>query len=122
RVAYGHDAVFNAKAANSEGWMWRSDAMEAFEWAIFGVEVDGADIFPYSYGSDSGGGDTEWSQFFDALVDDLEIPIAVIAGNSGSSEYTIWEPGSNFNAITVGYTDDLDTGLDRTDDILDSTS
>jgi serine protease AprX len=121
-VAYGHDAIFNAKAANSEGWMWRSDAMEAFEWAIFGVDADGADVFPYSYGSTSGGGDTEWSQFFDALVDDLGIPIAVIAGNSGPSEYTIWEPGSNFNAITVGYTDDMDTGLDRTDDILESTS
>ncbi|MCW4042984.1 MAG: S8 family serine peptidase [Candidatus Bathyarchaeota archaeon] len=121
-VAYGHDAVFNAKAANSEGWMWRSDAMEAFEWAIFGIDDDGADIFPYSYGSTSGGGDTPWSQFFDALVDDLDIPIAVIAGNSGPTEYTLWEPGNNFNAITVGYTDDMDTGLDRTDDILDSTS
>jgi len=121
-VAYGHEAVFNAKAANSEGWMWRSDAMEAFEWAIFGVEADGADVFPYSYGSTPDGGDTPWSQFFDALVDDLDIPIAVIAGNSGPTDYTIWEPGNSFNAITVGYTDDMDTGLDRTDDTLDSTS
>jgi serine protease AprX len=122
-VAYGHDAIFNAKAANSEGWMWRSDAMEAFEWALFGVGTDGADVFPYSYGSDSFGGDSEWSQFFDALVDDLEVPIAVIAGNSGPNESTIWEPGSNFNAITVGYTDDMDTwDWPRTDDILDSTS
>jgi serine protease AprX len=121
-VAYGHDAVFNAKAANSEGWMWRSDAMEAFEWAIFGVDDDGADVFPYSYGSTSGGGDTPWSQFFDALIDNLDIPIAIIAGNSGPTEYTLWEPGNNFNAITVGYTDDMDTGLDRTDDVLDSTS
>jgi subtilisin family serine protease len=122
-VAYGCDAIINAKAAWDDdglpgGWayMYWSDAMEAIEWAIFSAGDD-ADSINLSYGGSPGSGDTAMARFLDSVVDWLWVPVAVSAGNNGPNPYTVNDPATAYNIMSVAASDDRGT-WDRIDDTL----
>ena len=124
-VARGMDALINAKAGwrgtDGRGHMYTSDRMEAIDWAIQHCSAD-ADVISYSFGGSPGAhGDTGSCHYMDAIVFGLNVPIAVSAGNDGSSSTTVGDPGSAYNVITVGAIDDKNT-LSRSDDSIASYS
>jgi formylglycine-generating enzyme required for sulfatase activity len=142
-VAYGLKSVINAKAGwrgtDNRGHMSVGDLMEAIDWAIFPfgrissshihyretlntcmefVEMPKADVISCSFGGDSGAdGDTFLCHYLNAVVSDLDIPVVLPAGNDGNKAYTIHEPGSAYNVITVGAIDDKNT-TSRYDDSI----
>ena len=75
------------------------DIMDAGDWAA----DNGADVLNCSFG---GGGTTNGSDpltlFFDAMIHDLNLSVAISAGNSGSGSGTVGIPGDGFNCLTVG--------------------
>lgn len=111
-VAYKEGNCINAKA----GWrdtlgnpqMQWTDAMAATEWA---VNEKGADILNFSYGSNEswdppGYDDSDFSRFWDAVVHDLHVSVAVSAGNDGANG--VDDPGIAYNVISVGAVADVD--------------
>jgi serine protease AprX len=117
-VAYGMDALINAKAGwlTTSGWssMYWSDAMKAVDWAI---NTAGADVISFSFGGSTGVSDTDFSRFFDAVVDDLGVSVALAAGNYGGPSYRVTEPANAYNGITVGNMNDQGT-VNRADDTI----
>ena len=121
-VAYGLDALINAKAgfrcSNGGAYMYWSDGMDAVDWAI---QTAGADVVSLSFGGSPGAGDTAMGRFFDAVVDSLGIMVAVSAGNSGPGSGTVTAPGSAYNILSVGNMQDMNT-VSRLDDSISSSS
>jgi len=122
-VANGSDAIINAKAAWDEdglpgggAYMYWSDAMEAIEWAIFSAGDD-ADSINLSYGGSPGSGDTAMARFLDSVVDWLWVPVAVSAGNDGPNPYTVNDPATAYNIMSVAASNDQGT-WGRGDDVL----
>ena len=109
-VAYGLGNLINAKAGwlttGGGGQMDVADGMDAADWAI---SVAGADVLSLSFGGGVNVGDTAWERFFDAVVDELGVAMAVAAGNAGSGARTVGEPGAGINIISVGAVDDFNT-------------
>jgi PKD repeat protein len=110
-VAYGMRNLIDGKFGYDTddglgGGDW-GDFMEITDWA---VQTAGADILSLSYG---GGGLTNGnsgpSRFLDAVIDDLGIPIAVSAGNSGPGSGTVGIPGDAFNIFCVGSMNDANS-------------
>jgi serine protease AprX len=67
---------------------------------------------------------TTIAQFFDAVVDDLWVPITVSAGNegnTGSKEKRLKVPSDAYNVFVVGNIDDKNTNI-RSDDTINDTS
>ena len=121
-VAYGMDALINAKAGykrsgGGASMSW-SDGMAAVDWA---VNTAGADVISFSFGGGAGSGDTPYSRFYDAVADDLGVSVVLVVGNNGPSSTSIRNPGISFNAITVGSVDDKNT-VTRSDDTIVSSS
>jgi hypothetical protein len=121
-VAYGMDALINAKAgfrlASGGASMSWGDAMAGIDWAI---NTGGADVISFSFGGSPGASDTPYSRFYDAVADDLGVVVAIVAGNDGPGSSTVINPGCSFNAITVGGMNDWNT-ISRSDDTLISFS
>lgn len=122
-VAYGMDALINAKAGykrsgGGASMSW-SDGMSAVDWA---VNTAGADVISFSFGGGAGSGDTPYSRFYDAVADDLGVTVVLVAGNNGPSSTSIRNPGISFNAITVGSVDDKNTATRSDDTIVSSSS
>lgn len=120
-VAYGLDQLINAKAGwlrsaacGGGGEMIEEDGMDAADWA---VGTAGADVLSLSFGGGVNVGDTPWERFFDAVVDELNVGMAIAAGNSGSGARTVGEPGAGMNIVTVGAVDDFNT-VSRTGDTI----
>lgn len=121
-VAYGMDALINAKAgwlcSNGNSGMYWSDAMSAVDWAI---QTGGADVVSFSFGGSPGAGDTAMARFFDAVTDDLGVVVAISAGNDGPGGRTVHEPATAYNAFTVANVNDANT-VSRSDDAVYSSS
>ena len=123
-VAYGIDALINAKA----GWkttsgsaaMYYSDAMAAIDWSLNGAGQD-ADVISYSYGGGTTNGDSAFEHYMDAIAYYLNTPVVVSAGNSGPTSGTVGAPSCAFNVIGVGAIDDKNT-ISRADDFIASYS
>lgn len=122
-VGYGIDKLINAKAGwkgtDNTGHMLLSDAMEAINWAILGVEDDG-DVISFSFNSLQ----TNFSlfeSFMDAISYSLDIPVVVSAGNYGPYDHTVGEPANAFNVLAVGNINDNNTP-DRADDFIGPSS
>lgn len=119
-VAYGMLGVVNAKfgylcscPAGARGIV--SDAMKAMDWAIL---TAGGDVLSLSFGGPpNDDGNSGWGLFMDALVDDLGVPVAAAAGNSGPSQGTLIIPSTSFNVVTVGASSDGGT-TSRSDDTI----
>ncbi len=117
-VAYGLNALINAKAGwlvnascGGGGAMYPADGMNGVDWAI---ATAGADVISLSFGGGPAG-DTPWERFFDAVVDDLGVAVAIAAGNSGPGASSVGEPGAGFNILSVGAINDQGT-ITRADD------
>jgi subtilisin family serine protease len=125
-VAYGMDALINAKAGwrniYGTGSMRWSDAMEAIDWAILHC-ADDADAISFSFGGSPGAnGDTGFCHYMDAVIFALVTQVAISAGNDGPSSTTVREPGSAYNVITVGNIDDKNSESRSDDSIAYSSS
>ncbi len=114
-VAFGVRSVLNAKAgADSDGSprggasMADSDAMACVDWAING-NAYGADAINLSFGSPMSSDDSEYQRFWDAVVSQLNVLVAIAAGNSGSASYTLFSPSIADNVISVANVDDKNT-------------
>lgn len=123
-AGFGIDKLINAKAGwlatDGGGYMNWSDAMEAFNWSIFG-NPDDADVISYSFGGFTTNGDSGLEHFIDAIVYDLDIPVVVANGNGGPGSRTVTQPAGAFNILAVGNVYDSNT-VTRTDDALLSSS
>ncbi|UCD92948.1 MAG: S8 family serine peptidase [Methanobacteriota archaeon] len=118
-VAYGMRDMINAKFGfqtdNGRGGGDYSDMMEVVDWAI---QTAGADVISFSFGGAGfTNGNNGPARFFDAVIDDLGVPIAVSAGNDGPGAGTIARPADAFNIVTVGSMNDQNTDA-RGNDIL----
>ncbi len=124
-VGYGIDKLINAKSGwrgtNGGGYMYLSDGMEAIDWAIFG-NTDDADVISLSFGGGTTNGNSGFEYFLDAIAYDLDISVAVAAGNNGSAgSYSVGEPAGAYNIISVGNINDKNT-ISRADDSLSPSS
>jgi PGF-pre-PGF domain-containing protein len=123
-VAYGASLinvkVFSSDTCLPDDWYAAdSDIMAGIDWAV-GNASGGVDVISGSFGS------REWyytslDRYFDALVEDLGIFVAIAAGNDGPSSHTINSPGISFNVMTVGAMADQSTS-NRSDDTVASYS
>jgi len=113
-VAYGLDKILNAKVTNRSGYAHWSDVMSAVDWALFEI-IDDADVINLSAGMNPGSEDSYLARFFDAVVDNLGVPVAISAGNAGIDG--VEEPGVAYNILCVAASDDKGTTW-RTDDTL----
>lgn len=122
-VGYGIDKLINAKAGwrtkTGGGSLYWSDAMQAFDWSIFG-NPDDADVISLSFGGPANG-NSGFEHFLDAIVYDLDIQVVVANGNGGPGSGTVGEPAGAFNILAVGNVDDGNT-VSRGDDILAASS
>jgi parallel beta-helix repeat protein len=117
-VAYGA-SILNAKVFTSNNcspgsWIaWEPDIMTGIDWAV----NNGADVISGSFGGEVLWGYTGFERYFDAVVDDLGIFVAIAAGNDGPNSSTILSPGISYNVMTVGAMDDK-WSLSRPDDSI----
>ncbi|TET90192.1 MAG: PKD domain-containing protein [Methanomassiliicoccales archaeon] len=107
-VAYGMRDMINAKFGfqtdNGRGGGDYSDMMKVVDWAI---QTAGADVISFSFGGAGfTNGNNGPARYFDAVIDDLGVPIAVSAGNDGPGAGTISRPADAFNILTVGSIND----------------
>lgn len=122
-VGYGHDKLYNLKAGydpdgapGGGASMYWSDAMAAVDWSL--TVDDLPDVYNLSFGSCTSAGDTNFSRFWDALVDDFAVGVAIAAGNNRlTCTPEIHEPSIAYNVLSVANADDRGT-LARSDDII----
>ena len=123
-VAFGSDGIVNGKAGydldGSDGGpasMYWSDAMECVDWALFDTGHDDADVLNLSYGGTATSDDSPYIRFWDAVVNTGASAVAISAGNSGPSDYTVTSPSIAYNVISVAAVDDRNT-VSRSDDTI----
>ncbi len=116
---YGIDYLINVKAGWHPGYMLNSDMMQGVEWAI----INGADVISYSYGSSyASASDCSPCRFFDAVVDDLGITVAISAGNDGPGSPSVGRPAIAYNVFSVAALDDKDNCVSSDDEIASYSS
>ncbi len=129
-VAYGLHMVFNCKAGydddgsdGGDSYMYWADAMSCVDWALVSNTTCGdyAEVLNLSYGGSTSDDDTSFARFWDAVVDDLGIPSAISAGNSGPGPKTVEDPSIAYNVLCVANMDDKNT-TSRSDDTIGSDS
>ncbi|MGB3903285.1 MAG: S8 family serine peptidase, partial [Anaerolineae bacterium] len=129
-VAFGLDKVFNCKAGfDGDGVdgggasMYWSDAMSCVDWALVSNTTCGdfADGVNLSYGGSTSADDTSFARFWDAVVDDLGIPVSISAGNSGPGANTLGDPSIAYNVMCVANMDDNNSTV-RSDDVIRTSS
>lgn len=113
-VAYGLDKIINAKAADETGHFTGSAILSAVDWALNSTGKADADVINLSGGEETPYDDTNLARFFDAVVDSLEVPVAVAAGLPDTGVYN---PGIAYNIFSVAASDDH-LSIDRSDDTL----
>ncbi|RLE74230.1 MAG: hypothetical protein DRJ56_07885, partial [Thermoprotei archaeon] len=108
--------LINAKCLGSSGEGQESWVAQAAEWA---VTQAGADVLNLSAGRSGGdnNGESDMSEFVDALTSYYDVIWVNAAGNSGPSSGTIVIPADAYNCISVGAMNDHDTTT-RSDDTL----
>ena len=123
-IAFGHDKLFNLKAAYDEdgadgdrALMYWSDAMAAVDWAF--AQSDSPDVFNLSFGGCAAHPESGFTRFWDAVVDDLDVAVAISAGNDGVD--CIHDPSTAYNVLSVANVDDGGTSY-RSDDLISPTS
>ncbi len=94
-----------------------ADAIDNIDWGIAGSAVDDIDLLNFSYGVSASGDDSPLSRFMDAVVDDLDIPVTIAAGNGGPSGTSLVDPAIAYNVISVGSMNDYGTTY-RGDDVI----
>ncbi len=127
--------IINLKAGfrttGGGGLMFNSDAMAAVEWAAF-TAASPADVFSLSFGGCTSASDSPFARFWDSVVDELGIPVAISGGNDGPDNQTTQisgcppppvfsDPATAYNVLAVGAMADFAT-TDRSDDAVASYS
>ncbi len=92
-ISHGIDKLISAKVMNENAGPLKIKVMEAIEWAVRGLPNDFpqntelAEIVNFSEGFEEvrtrSSDYTELAKFFDAVVDDLWVPVTKSAGNGG---------------------------------------
>ena len=120
-MAPGVARLYNLKSAyrksNGSAGLYFSDAIDNIDWGIFDSTVDDIDLLNFSYGVTTTSDDNSMARFMDAVVDDLDIPVIVAAGNAGPSSQTIVNPGNAYNILCVASMNDINT-TNRSDDVI----
>ena len=117
-------SLMNAKCgyrtSSGGGSLAYPDIYAAGDWAV----TNGASAMNGSFGGQTSpaNGTDSGSLYFDAIVYDLAIPVALSAGNSGSGSGTVGAPGLAFNVVTTGNFDDNGTSSLSDDAIVSSSS
>jgi serine protease AprX len=126
-VAYGLNALLNGKAGfstngidNSTAAMYWSDEMECVDWALL-HNAYGADVINLSYGSSTIYDDGSHERFWDGVVSQMGVLVAISAGNAGGPSYKVYSPSIAYNVISVANVNDGNT-ISRGDDIIYSGS
>jgi serine protease AprX len=130
-ISHGIDKLISAKVMKENSGPDKSKVMEAIEWAVRGLPNDSpqntelAEIVNTSFGFDEvrleSSDYTPLAQFFDAVVDDLWVPITKSAGNTAGPDGSISVPAEAYNIFTVGNIEDKNT-VTRADDSIRFTS
>jgi subtilisin family serine protease len=117
-IAYRLRALINAKASSS-GSMSGLDAMKCVEWAVGGNPY-GAEVLNFSFGTLIPEDDTTLARFFDAVSDQMNVLVAIAAGNS-PNDYTVctlpFSPSIAPNAISIANVNDKNTIARSNDEI-----
>ena len=124
-IAYRHRYIISGKAAyapygedGSRAVMYAFDAMDATEWALDFAEPYRADVLNLSYGHSAVQDDDDYMRFWDALVDQRNVFVAMSAGNLTEDELpSLDSPGIAYNVVCVANIDDRNTS-DRGDDVI----
>ena len=122
-IAYRLRALINAKASSS-GSMSDSDAMKCVEWAVGGNPY-GAEVLNFSFGiipivNNKPVDDTPLARFFDAVSDQMNVLVAIAAGNSKYENIMCtlpFSPSIAPNAISVANVDDKNNIARSNDEI-----
>ncbi len=129
-IAFGHDKMFNLKAGydpdGADGgvaYMLWSDAMAAVNWALNTDLLDEPEVLNLSFGAcahpSPSQGELGFTRFWDAVVDDFNVSVAISAGNDGNT--CIHYPSIAYNVLSVANVDDRGT-VDRSDDGISASS
>lgn len=117
-VAPGTEVIYNLKSGyyktNGDVGLYFTDALDNIDWGLFESVNDDIDLLNFSWGVTATADDSGLARFFDALVDDLNVPVCLPAGNEGPY-IAITDPGIAYNGITLGATNDAGT-FSRLDD------
>ncbi len=120
-MAPGLARLYNLKSAyrktNGNAGLFFSDAIDNIDWGIFDSSVDDIDLLNFSYGITTSSDDNSMARFMDAVVDDLDIPVVVAAGNGGPNSYSIVNPANAYNILSVASMNDINTTY-RSDDVI----
>lgn len=117
---YNLKSGFRRTNANTAG-LYFSDALDNIDWGLFDA-ADDIDSLNFSWGITATADDSGLARFFDAMVDDLGVPVVIAAGNSGPSARTITDPGIAYNVLTIGATNDAGTVLRLDDNVTGNSS
>lgn len=124
-VAPGTTRFFNLKSAfrrtSGSTGLVMSDAIDNIDWGIYLSKTDDIDLLNFSYGLPAISDDAQLARFMDAVVDDLNIPITVAAGNSGPNSWTLVNPATAYNVLSVASMNDMGTPS-RSDDVISLSS
>lgn len=111
------------KATDGGGYMDDSDMYAAVDWAL--TQPNRPDALNLSFGgydpANPPPDDTDSSRFWDSVVDDEGLSVAMAAGNSGPGDRTVGDPGLSYNVICVGNMSDQRT-TSRADDTIAGSS
>lgn len=123
-VAFGLDLLINGKAAffqpgmsKGQGLLYFADGMACADWAL----QNGADVLNFSFGTSAFNDDGGVERFWDAVISQLNVVVAMSAGNQGPLDFTVSSPGIAYNVISVANMNDGST-VSRGDDIISSNS
>ncbi len=126
-VANGLNSIINVKAGfdcdGSDGGgasMYSADAMQGVDWS-YNSAGDDADVLNLSYGGPSVDDYPEYARFWDGVVNGIDMPVSISAGNDGPDTGTVGSPCIAYNVICVANLDDRGN-TDRSDDIIANSS
>jgi serine protease AprX len=124
-VAYGLDSIINVKAGfhcpdNGRPYALYSDVMSGVDWS-YNTAGDDADVLNFSYGGATSDDYPDYARFWDAVIDGLDMPVAIAAGNDGPTIGTVASPSTGYNVISVANIDDQNN-TDRSNDVIANSS
>lgn len=96
-----NSSLIEAKVLNYQGIGSDTDIIEAIQWAV----NNHAQVISMSFGSNSH--DSALDSAVDSAIQ-AGVTVVAAAGNSGPDNGTVWSPGDDPNAITVGAVDKSD--------------
>jgi hypothetical protein len=107
-TAPGASLVSSSTGGQAAGLARDQDVIAATDWAI---GSGGADVVNTSLGQDTATGREQARRYFDSIVaEDMRVSVSSAGNYSTFGSWNIVSPGTGWNVLTVGGTDDGNTG------------